>query len=279
MNFYEVVRQYYNYKVDSYEGKYRKGEITHLHTGLFPNLDIAEIKNDLLQIQGVLIEGQSVLTQNIIDLIPPGNPEILDIGCGHGGTAFHYLNQRAGDIHALTISDRQAELVRVRAGKLGIENRIRIITDNILTHDFAEQQFDVLLGVESFCQIDHTEQLAGVVERILKPGGLLILSDYYSADAEFKQKFDLHWRCAVKPFETLVDDFKRYGVRIKEKQDLTRIQAPFWKLSALHSELKLQSPLPPEEKERITASKAFHEYMYDAFMDRVGQYYITVFEK
>ena len=276
---YEIVREYYNYKVESYENKYRSGVITHLHTGLFSSpLDYSTI-TDQIEIQKQLIQGQSSLTQNVISLIPPDAYQVLDIGSGHGGTAFTYLSDREGIMDTLTISDHQAALVKVRAAELGFEDRLNIILDNVLTHDFSGKRYDTVLSIESFCHINHIDQLATVVANILKPGGSLILSDYYTSDVVFKQKFDKHWRCAIKPFDQLRKAFDQAGITLKEQIDLTSTQAPFWKLSATHSALRLQKVHPMQEKNRLVASRAFHEYMFDAFLNRVGQYYITVFEK
>ena len=276
---YDKVRQYYNYKVDSYESKYKSGHITHLHTGLF-NPDVLQTQlGSLKVIQDNLIQGQARLTQKVIDLIPTDSKHVLDIGCGHGGTAFTFANQRTGRVEMLTISDRQEAIVRKRAEQLGLTERIHVVLDNILTHNFQNKRFETAVGVESFCQIDHVKELSRIVHELLEPDGYLIVSDYYSSDPEFKERFDKHWCCAVKPFAELRLNLENRGLVLINKWDYTLGQAPFWKLSALYSSLKLQQPLAEQELSRLQASKAFHEYMYSAFRQNIGHYYITIFQK
>ena len=276
---YDKVRKYYNYKVDSYESKYKSGYITHLHTGLFDPEVIHLNFDNLIEIQDVLIKGQSQLTQRVIDLIPTDSKYILDIGCGHGGTAITLIQQRTARVQALTISDRQGDLVKVRAEQLGLANRIHVVIDNVLEHNFEHEKFDAVIGVESFCQIDHLQELSATVQKVLKPGGCLIISDYYTGDLEFKNRFAKHWCCAVKPFDELRLDLDKQGITLMNQLDLTLDQAPFWKLSAMHSSLKLQLTHSDKESTRLHASKAFHEYMYSAFLKNIGQYYISVFQK
>ncbi len=276
---FDSVRKYYNYKVESYERKYREGWITHLHTGIFPDNFHDQKFPDTEAIQSYLIAGQNRLSQKVLDFIPASAKDILDIGCGHGGNLFLLAKKCNAVLHGLTISDDQAQLVKERTSRQGLTDRVTTILGNALTYDFGDQQFDVILGMESFCQIRDMSRLAGVINNCLAPDGLLIISDYYSENAEFKSYFDRHWTCDVKPSNLLMNHLDQYGIQQELSLDLTQVQAPFWKISSMHSEQRLGHVSEKAEIQRLNASQQFHEYMYKAFNNNLGQYLITSYRK
>ena len=218
---YEVVRKYYNYKIDSYESKYKRGLITHLHTGIFSAELPQSLPSSPEEIQSLLIDGQRKLTEKIGGYIPDHVRSILDIGCGHGGTIFSLASMVEAKIHGITISDEQAELVMRRTNEQSLDHRIEVLLGNILNYDFAQKKFDVLLGVESFCQIGNMKTLAKVINHIQRPGGLVIISDYYSDDQQFKEYFDKHWRCDVKSKSDLHQYMVDAKYTIVAEEDLT----------------------------------------------------------
>ena len=71
---------------------------------------------------------------SLLDLRPEAN--VLDVGCGHGGTLLHLARLLSCTGTGLTLSPKQAKLAREQAGKAGAEGRVSFVVDNADTFKF-----------------------------------------------------------------------------------------------------------------------------------------------
>lgn len=100
--------------------------------------------------------------------------EVLEIGCGWGGFAMHAAIQTGCRVTGITISEAQHRFAQDRVEKAGLQGSIRI-----LLQDYREikDRFDKIVSIEMLEAVG--EKYWGTFfrhcDRLLKPGGLLIL--------------------------------------------------------------------------------------------------------
>ncbi|EKO50243.1 MULTISPECIES: class I SAM-dependent methyltransferase [Leptospira] len=94
------------------------------------------------------------------------NGEFLDVGCSFGG--FLNCAQEAGfQVTGVEISSYSAEVAKSRG--------LKVYTGEFLDVDLPENFFDVITLVEVIEHLSSPEQIFEKLNRILKPGGLLLI--------------------------------------------------------------------------------------------------------
>ena len=146
-----------------------------LHYGLWGDLDVT-VSN--------LPVAQQRYTDMIIEALPPagnGACRVLDIGCGTG----HVLSQmlrRGYRADGVIPSASLARLVRARLDDIpGHDTRVLESTFEALDLAPLEGQYDVALFCESF-QYIRLRDVFDRVGRILKPGGYVVICDFFKTE-------------------------------------------------------------------------------------------------
>lgn len=103
---------------------------------------------------------------------------VLDAGCGFGGT-LAYVNQhyRAVTLCGLNIDDRQLRRARAQVTPAA-GNGLYWQQGNACVLPYADRTFDRILAVECIFHFPARADFFREVRRVLKPGGILALSDF-----------------------------------------------------------------------------------------------------
>lgn len=103
---------------------------------------------------------------------------ILDVGCGFGGTLAS-LNERlsALSLTGLNIDGRQLARARDQSLPRG-DNTIDFCRADACSLPFSSASFDRILAVECIFHFPSRERFMHEACRVLKPGGMLALSDF-----------------------------------------------------------------------------------------------------
>lgn len=99
------------------------------------------------------------------ELIRPSD-DVIDVGCGDGGTSGHWVTDHANSYVGVDVSENAVELAR----QDGLH--AELIRDGELP--FPDRTFDVALSIEVFEHLLEPQVLAASTLRVLRPGGRLI---------------------------------------------------------------------------------------------------------
>lgn len=106
--------------------------------------------------------------------------QVLDAGCGIGGTVI-YLSKKYSNINfsGITIVPEHIKMAR----DLAKTNQVEINTDfkleDFMGTSFSSNQFDAIYFIESACYSEKKHVLIQEMNRILKPGGTLVIIDCF----------------------------------------------------------------------------------------------------
>ena len=189
-------------------------------------------------------------TEEIDEIVKNTNLEgksVLDIGCGCGGAAFHLIKKyKAKSVQGIDTEP----LVIKTAQQLSIKNNLADKTTFKCVEPgplkYNEETFDVIFSKEVFLHIPDKEALLKDINRILKPGGLIIVSDWMRIDDNppSKQMQDYiaaegldMLMCSLKKYKELLEltNFTNIEIRDrnewylqKAKKELTEIEGPLY---------------------------------------------------
>lgn len=137
---------------------------------------------NLLQLvwgDGFLSPGGADEVARVLEGVDLRNKRVLDIGCGLGAIDVLLV----GDHHACSVVgiDLEPELVRrarVRFAAAGLASQIdaQLVVPGPLT--FPDASFDVVFSKDSLVQIPDKRAIFAEILRVLRPGGVLVMSDW-----------------------------------------------------------------------------------------------------
>jgi ubiquinone/menaquinone biosynthesis C-methylase UbiE len=142
----------------------------HVHWGLFEKESPGRVTID------EYIVASENLSRRIISLSALADGmRVLDVGCGFGGTA-RMIGQQFSEVTVtgLNIDPRQIE----RARSLTNNQNVDFVEGSACAIPFPDGTFDRLLAVESIFHFESRLKFLKEVQRVLKPSGLLVISDF-----------------------------------------------------------------------------------------------------
>lgn len=153
--------------------KFARAFHRHVHFGAWTDFENAyEDEEDS-------ITAMDRLCQHLIGLADIQNgQDLLDVGCGFGGTLATVNDQFARmNLTGLNIDERQLEIARRRV--LPREsNQLEFVTGDACRMPFADQSFDRVLAVECIFHFPSRRDFLQHVRRVLRPAGTLTITDF-----------------------------------------------------------------------------------------------------
>ena len=111
------------------------------------------------------------------------NMKILDIGCGDGSAAFHFINKHS--VGHVTAVDVEKEVID-RANELRANYNLEKFVDFKIIQpgplEFKDASFEMVFSKDTFLHIEDKEKLAEDLFRVIKNGGFLCVSDWMRVD-------------------------------------------------------------------------------------------------
>jgi arsenite methyltransferase len=141
-----------------------------------------------------------------------GDEQVLDVGCGRGlmlvGAAKRLTSGKAVGVdiwQAVDQSDNTPEAALENARREGVADRIEVATGDARSLPFPDQSFDIVVShwvIHNLPSESERDRALEEIERVLRPGGQLILADIENRDryaAKLRALGFLNVRLLVNP--------------------------------------------------------------------------------
>jgi tocopherol O-methyltransferase len=196
----------------------------HLHHGYWIRGDESKEKAQLQ-----LIEHLAQLAK-----IKPGS-DILDIGCGFGGSSVYLAKHFNSSVTGITISPVQVEMAIQAAAREQLDAKFLLMDAEAMNF---QKQFDVLWSVESICHYQNLPGFFASAAKLLKQGGSFAITDWFKKEnltrAETRKFIDPIEKGMFVELQTM-DDYEQFfisnGLQVIRREVLSKNCAKTWDLS------------------------------------------------
>jgi len=279
MDYKKNVSDYYKQTQNHYQKWWKLDSALSLHYGIWD-----ESTPDFLS---ALANTNKIMAK--MAAVKKGN-RILDAGCGVGGAAIFLANTFNAKVTGITLSAEQQKRATQSAKELKAISADFQIQDYLNTN-FADQTFDVVWACESMTSAPNKLEFAQEVSRLLKPGGRLVVSDFFLSPKtdrkkeELIQKWEASW--AMNAFlntETFIGFCEENSMPLSQDSNFTKEITP----SAKRMYQSYWGGLIPSEIYNFFHPKvsryARHHYksglwQYKALQKNLWEYHTLVFVK
>jgi geranyl diphosphate 2-C-methyltransferase len=173
-----------------------------------------------------------VLLDSLGDVRP--EDQLLDAGCGRGGTSI-MANQRFGcQVDGISISERQVEFANEQARKRGVADKVRYHFRNMLDTGFETGVRQAIWNNESTMYVD-LHQLFAEHARQLRVGGRYVTitgcyNDLTGGRSKAVSQIDQHYTCNIHSRSDYFKAMQANNLVPISVIDLTADTIPYWEL-------------------------------------------------
>jgi len=235
------IREHY----DSLALIYRTFWGDHLHHGLFLRGDESAEEAQI-----------NLLEYCIATMQLRPHARVLDVGCGHGGTAIYLAAKSGCQVEALTLSEKQAAIARENAARCGVEDKVRVVVDDADSSDFPSEAFDIVWTMES---CEHFADKAAYFRRAaaaMRSGGSLLLATWTGSTSSPRVLAVAEaFLCPeLQSVEQYIVQMEAAGLRLQSRADLTSQVVKTWEICQERARLAAPAvKLLPEAARRFVA--------------------------
>lgn len=163
------------------------------------------------------------LYHRLVRYHPIDRAEVVEVGCGRGGGA-RFL---AGTFHprSYLATDSSRTLIRAQRRREPRNARLSFAAARAEHIPVPDASQDIVIGVEMISVLADKAAFLREAARVLRPGGRLLLVDFFYTRADSRQSADLFRHTALKsPLTTITDeDWTARAVRALEQDSPRRI--------------------------------------------------------
>ncbi len=153
-----------------------------------------------------------------------GGMEVLDAGCGIGGTSRRIAFRTGAKVTGLDLTPRAVETGNRLSEHLGFADRVGAVQGSVTAMPFDDGRFDVVVVQHCAMQVEEKDRLFGEIARVLKPGGLLAMHDWFAGEVA-SPHYPLPWANGpetsfLEPLDDAMGRLKAHGLAPEPLIDL-----------------------------------------------------------
>ncbi|EAW38591.1 methyltransferase domain-containing protein [Lyngbya sp. PCC 8106] len=181
--------------------------------------------------------------------------QILDIGCGIGGSTLYLAEKFQAQATGITLSPVQANRATERAQAAQLSQNVNFRVANALEMPFEDDSFDLVWSLESGEHMPNKIQFLQECYRVLKPGGLFLMATWCHrpvwptapelTDDERKHLAEIY-RVYALPYVISLPEYEAIAIKTGfdsiQTADWSKAVAPFWNI-VIDSAFNLKSIL------------------------------------
>ncbi|MHC5905157.1 SAM-dependent methyltransferase [Streptomyces sp. S6] len=129
-------------------------------------------------------EAMDRLTDVMTDRLRIGaGSRVLDVGCGVGAPALRIARRTGAGVTGISVSREQVERADRSARDAALTGRVVFQQADAMRQPYADATFDAAFALESMPHMPDRAQALREVRRVLRPGGRLVLTDFFRRPA------------------------------------------------------------------------------------------------
>jgi len=167
----EDISRYYDLSEVHYRNVWNLDKSRSLHYGFWDD-SVNGFHEALLNINKVLAGHAKIKERD----------RILDAGCGVGGSSIWLAKEIGCSVVGISLNKKQVDKANATAKELGLADKLFFDQKDYSNTLFPRDSFDVVWAIESVCYADDKGDFLKEAARILKPGGRLIIADFFKKD-------------------------------------------------------------------------------------------------
>ncbi len=213
----EQIARYYDVSKTHYERVWNLNLSRSLHYGYW-DAHTKTFHDALLNINKILAERAGIHNDQYV----------LDAGCGVGGSALWLAKNIGCRVKGISLSDKQIATANEIAALENLNEKANFIKADFTKTHFKSESFDVIWAIESVCHATEKIDFIKEAARLLKPGGKLILADFFRQEnlLPAQDKIIREWAngWAIDDFSTVpyfTQGLKKNGFEVIQNENAT----------------------------------------------------------
>jgi tocopherol O-methyltransferase len=172
---------------------------------------------------------------------PDTRSQILDVGCGIGGSSLYLAEKFQAEVTGITLSPVQAKRATELALEAQLQAKTKFLVADALEMPFEANSFDLVWSLESAEHFPNKIKFLQESYRVLKPGGTLLMATWCHrpldgnsgqlSDAERRHLAEIY-RVYALPYVISLPEYEAIATQIGfqhlQTADWSTAVAPFW---------------------------------------------------
>ncbi|NBD32489.1 MAG: methyltransferase domain-containing protein [Cyanobacteria bacterium] len=211
----------------------------HMHHGYYGRSGTNKVSRRQAQIDII----EELLYWGHLSATKSSPSQILDVGCGIGGSTLYLAQKFNATAQGITLSPEQAKRATERAKSANLEERVQFQVANALALPFADHSFDLVWSLESGEHFPDKAKFLQEAYRVLKPGGKLLMATWChrptdslagELTADEKQHLAEIYRVYCLPYVISLPEYRAIAQEVGFQEikcdDWSQAVDPFWNI-------------------------------------------------